>query len=193
MSKTSNNDNDSPHFSCIMALISSSLLIGMLSFFHLTIAWLFLTSPSTLSTHSLVAILGASLNLPPAVPTHFSASSAFSSASASVLSTPNGCTALLAVVFAYFAVSDIVAAGLRVEVYHEFWGAQSPMRLAVLFVLESWIYLTKPGDGLFASKQTARGKGGMGEFLRNDLVFTWAFVELVAMFWVCFLDWYHVN
>lgn len=163
-----------------MPLLSSAILLRTVSLYHLTLAFYLLTSPSIISTHPLVSILGASLNIPPAIPTHYSASSSLSLSSSSALSSPNAATGLLAIVFAYWSLTDFTAAGLRDEVYHEFWGAQTPMRMVFLFILEAWMYLTKPDY-----TAVTRGKGGVAEWIRNDVVFSWGFIELVWMFWVC--------
>lgn len=61
------------------------------------------------------------------------------------------------------------------ELHNLYWTAQVPARLASLFAFEAWIYLTKPAEGEVAE--------GMFRGLKNDVVFAWAFVELVAMFW----------
>lgn len=163
----------------IMPLITSSLLLRTLSTFHLTLAYYLLTSPATITTHNVVGLLGASLNIPSAVPTHFSASN---STANTAITVPNAATAFLALIFFYFAIADFTSAGLRDEVYHEYWGAQAPVRLILLFGLEAWIYLTKPADG-GRGGLIGRGKGP-ADWLRNDVVFSWAFLELVFMFWV---------
>jgi len=161
-----------------MPLLSSTILLRTLSLYHLTLSYYLLTTPRLLTTHSLVSILGASMSIPPAVPTRTLATSAASS----ILTTPNAGTGLLALVFAYTAVSDLAAAGLRADVFHEFWGLQAPLRMAFFLGLEAWVYLGSKmaGDG----QGMVMGKTSGVDWLRNDVVFTWGFVEMVWLFWV---------
>lgn len=64
----------------------------------------------------------------------------------------------------------------------EFWGSQAPVRLAFLFALTGYTYMSKEG-GIFAPRGIDyRMKAGAG--LNNSIVFTWGFLELAAWFWV---------
>jgi hypothetical protein len=54
-----------------MALISSTTIITSVSLFHLTLAWFFLTNPSTIDDQTLVWTLGESMgmvHIPPGPP-----------------------------------------------------------------------------------------------------------------------------
>lgn len=61
------------------------------------------------------------------------------------------------------------------------------MRLLFYFAVLGYTYLFKPG-GFLAGKGEGRG---WGDELKNGVVFTWAFLEMLVWFWVsvsaCFL------
>ncbi len=67
----------------------------------------------------------------------------------------------------------------------QYWGSQAPVRLLFFFMMIGYTYLFKPG-GVMAAKGD-HGKayvGGAGDELKNSVVFTWAFVEMMCWFWV---------
>lgn len=149
-----------------MAIFSSSLVLRTLAVFHLTVAYFLLTSPSTIANQSMVLVLGASMQMP-------SVSSAFS--------TPDPSNALAALFLAFIGFTDLTAiTSLPEEVYNYYWGVQAPARLLFLFGLTAWIYITKPAIGVVGSASRA----GFGDALKNDLVFTFCFVEVAVYFWV---------
>ena len=57
----------------------------------------------------------------------------------------------------------------------------APLRLLFFFALTGYSYLSKPGGftGTTRMHATSASAG-----LQNDLVFTWAFIEMVTWFWV---------
>lgn len=61
------------------------------------------------------------------------------------------------------------------------------MRLLFFFVVTFYSYVFKPGGVVFAGKEFgkggAKGKAGWDD-LKNSLVFTWGFVEMLVWFWV---------
>lgn len=156
-----------------MPLISSTNLLRGLSAFHLTVAYLLLAAPEKLANQNLVVILGQAVRLPQ-VMTVLSPEFAHPASASFSAGTP--ALGLAATFLSFLALSDLAALSMQDEVHNAYWTAQIPARLAALFAFEAWIYLTKPGPG-----DAARGIF-MG--LKNDVVFTWAFVELVNLFWV---------
>ncbi|KAJ9668774.1 hypothetical protein H2201_001019 [Coniosporium apollinis] len=149
-----------------MAVFSSMTIVRALSIFHLTVAFFLLTSPRTISEQNLVYLLGESMRLPP-VPS---------------LSIKSPLTAFLAVLFAFLGLSDFTAASMPSELSIPFFTSQAPVRLLFLFMVTSYTYLFKRG-GMFAGQGLAY-KPGVGEELKNGVVFTWGFLELTAWFWV---------
>jgi hypothetical protein len=59
------------------------------------------------------------------------------------------------------------------EPAHRYWGSQAFVRLLFLFGLTSYSYLSKPryGAGAYAEPSP-------GDTLKNDLIFTWSFMEM---------------
>jgi len=149
-----------------MQIFSSSLVLKTLAFFHLTLAYYLLTSPVTIANQNLVGILGASMEMP-------TARSAFS--------VPDPSNALAAFFLAFLAVTDLSAVTLLpLEIYNYYWGVQAPARLLFLFPVSAFIYFTKPAIGVAG----AVSKAGFGDALKNDIVFTFCFVEIATYFWV---------
>lgn len=63
----------------------------------------------------------------------------------------------------------------------EYWGSQIPIRLIYFFVIAGYTYLFK-NDGM-----TRRGKSykpSVGDNLKNGLIFSWSFVEILIWFWI---------
>ncbi|KAI8935998.1 hypothetical protein NX059_007501 [Plenodomus lindquistii] len=149
-----------------MAILSASAMIRSISLFHVTLAALLLKSPATIARQGIVSVLGQSMQLP--TPRDFN--------------TPTAATAFLAVLFAFIALTDLTALSLSDEVYDQFWGVQTPVRLVFLFALTGYAYVSKEG-GMFAPRtQDYAMSSGAG--LSNSVVFTWAFLELVTWFFV---------
>lgn len=92
---------------------------------------------------------------------------------------PNEASAFIAILLAFFGLSDLTAASLEALPALEYWLANVPVRLTVLFAVTAYSYLFKD-DGMLGPA------GGPGRYLCNALVFTWGFVELMVWFWVSF-------
>jgi len=149
-----------------MAIISSTSILRSLSLFHLTLAFFFLTSPITIADQSLVFIIGEAMELPhPRTFDHPSAPLAF-----------------LAVVLAFSAVNDLIALSVPQEVYLYYWGYQAPVRLAMFFALAFYSYCFSAKSPITAGRPYTASSWGEG--LKNRVVFSYAFVELVVWFWI---------
>ena len=96
---------------------------------------------------------------------------------------PSATTAFIAVLFAFIGLSDLTALSLSDALFDEFWGNQAPIRLLFLFLLTGYTYASKDG-GLFAPRSYDYAMSA-GASLSNSIVFTWAFLELIAYMWVC--------
>lgn len=57
------------------------------------------------------------------------------------------------------------------EIFAAHWGAQARLRLGFFFAVAGWVFFSGAGK-----------EGGDG--VRNSVVFTWAFVEVLGWFWV---------
>lgn len=92
------------------------------------------------------------------------------------------------------AISDLTATSLPREISGIYWSSQAPVRLFFFFVVTAYSYAFKPGGmGLMGREvdridHSAAAAGlvgeGKGQGLKNSLVFTWGFVEMVLWFWV---------
>jgi hypothetical protein len=58
---------------------------------------------------------------------------------------------------------------------HHYWGSQTPVRLLFLFGLTFYSYLSKPGSTFGAD---VFAESFPGDMLKNDLIFTWSFMEM---------------
>lgn len=97
------------------------------------------------------------------------------------MDTPNESTAFIALLLLFLGVSDLTAASMNEATAIEYWLANVPVRMTLLFVVSGYAYLFKP-DGVFRAGVV--GKAGVGEGLQNSLVFTFGFVEIATWFWV---------
>lgn len=100
------------------------------------------------------------------------------------LSIASSSTALAAIFLALLAVSDFTNSNLPEEVASYLWSSQAPVRLAFFFGLTGFSYLGKTGgkDGIIGKVRI-----GVRGSVCNSLVFTWAFVEMLAWFYVSWL------
>ncbi|KAK6424113.1 hypothetical protein LTR95_016441 [Oleoguttula sp. CCFEE 5521] len=179
-----------------MALLSPYTLIRTISLLHLLAAYFFLTNPARITDQNVVYMLGESMHL-----VHLPFSLDFTprltlnQPHATTFTKPSEASTFVAILLSLFAVSDFTAAGLDQLVALEYWLANVPVRLAVMFAVTgySWVgreggYLgPEPGLGSFRVGLGSGGlKGGMGvrESVCNSLVFSWGFFEMCAWFWV---------
>lgn len=58
------------------------------------------------------------------------------------------------------------------------------MRVLFFFGLIGYTYLFKPGGVFMAASRGGDGGLGVGDELKNSVVFTWAFLEMMGWFWV---------
>lgn len=63
-----------------------------------------------------------------------------------------------------------------------YWSSQVPVRLLLLFGVTGYTYTFKKGG--IASAKGLSYKPGVGEDLKNGLVFTWGFMEMAIWFWI---------
>ncbi|KAI4154325.1 MAG: hypothetical protein LQ340_001755, partial [Diploschistes diacapsis] len=110
---------------------------------------------------------------------------------------PSAVSALLAAVLAYYSVSDVLATSMHAEVSAFYWGAQAPARLLFFFALTAWSLAARPGglagiatppDAAQAASLAVGSPGAAEGGLGNGIVFSWAFVGILAWFWVCFFS-----
>lgn len=149
-----------------MGLISAATIITSLSLFHVTLAFFFLTNPNAIADQTLVFILGEAMGLP--------YSRSFEQQSPPL--------AFLGAVLGVVGISDLVAISLPEEISQYHWGSQAPIRLLLFFCLSAYSYVFADTSPLYASK--AYQPSSWGEGLKNRVLFTWAFVEMITWFWV---------
>ncbi|KAF2157370.1 hypothetical protein K461DRAFT_220613 [Myriangium duriaei CBS 260.36] len=161
-----------------MAILSAFTIIRGLSLFHLTAAYFLLVSPSTLTSQPIVLILGDAMQLPE--------TRDFSRATEA--------TSLCGLILGVLALSDLVAASLPDLTAVEYWLAQVPVRLLVLFGVGAYPLLFKEGGMFGPQPGLASNAAGFAsaikrdrtpsELLINNLIFTTGFVEVSIWFWV---------
>ncbi|GAB7333853.1 hypothetical protein MBLNU13_g05977t1 [Cladosporium sp. NU13] len=144
-----------------MGLIGPYTLIRAISVFHITVAWFFLTAPRRVVDQNVVFMLGESMRLP-----HIATMDKSSEASA-----------FIAVLLTFFGLSDLTAASLDALPALEYWLANVPVRLTVLFGVTAYSWLFSE-DGYLGPTL------GAGRHLCNSWVFTFAFMELMIWYWI---------
>ncbi|CCU78904.1 Ilm1p [Blumeria hordei DH14] len=149
-----------------MAIVSAATLITSLSLSHLTLAFFFLTSPMVIADQTLVFILGEAMQLP-------------DTRSFETKSPP---LAFLAALFLIIGLSDLVAISQPEEIVQVHWGSQAPIRLFLFFILTFYSYAFSPSSPVFTSARY--NASSWGEGFKNRIFFTWAFIEMIAWFWV---------
>ncbi|KAF8453759.1 increased loss of mitochondrial DNA protein 1 [Kalaharituber pfeilii] len=150
-----------------MAILSAYNLIRALTGFHLTLAYVALTTPEKLATHPVVTLFGESMGFSPV-----SADSLVSSPSA---------TSFVGLLFGLIAFSDMSALGSG-EAARGHWDIQAPSRLAFFMGLSAYTYILRPRRNNRFEEMSIQEEQIAG--VRTGLVFTWAFFELVTWFWV---------
>ncbi|GAO19341.1 uncharacterized protein UV8b_05243 [Ustilaginoidea virens] len=158
-----------------MALITSQTLIASISLFHISLGFFFLTNPSTVSDQILVQVLGQSMGIP-----HARGFDAQSHA-----------LGFLALVLAFLGFGDLFSLGMPEELASlYYWGTQAPLRALFSIFLTFYIYTFGPSSPLFGSNNRrgynpsySKATWG-GESLKNRVLFTFVFIEMIAWFWV---------
>ncbi|PQE25232.1 hypothetical protein CJF32_00008541 [Rutstroemia sp. NJR-2017a WRK4] len=150
-----------------MGLISGPTILTSLSLFHITLGFFFITNPSVLADQALVLIIGQSMGLP--------RERTFEKTSPAL--------AFLGAVFIYFGITDLVAVSVPEEISQWHWGTQAPVRFFLSAALSLYTWLFSSSSPMIASR-SAYKPGGWGEGLKNRLVFSWAFLEMVTWFWI---------
>ncbi|KAI6250181.1 hypothetical protein HI914_01755 [Erysiphe necator] len=149
-----------------MALISASTIISSLSLFHITLGFFFLTSPITIADQTLVFIIGEAMKLP--------YKRSFENQSPPL--------AFLAAVLFLLGISDLASISKVDELTQLHWGAQAPIRLLIFFILTFYAFMFSKSSPIYAT--TSYVPSSWGEGLKNRVFFTWAFIEMIAWFWV---------
>ena len=90
---------------------------------------------------------------------------------------PGEASAFIAVLLTFFGLSDLTAASLDALPALEYWLANVPVRLTVLFGVTAYSWLFAEGGYLGPTLSA-------GRHLCNSWVFTFAFMELMIWYWV---------
>ncbi|KUJ22388.1 uncharacterized protein LY89DRAFT_704132 [Mollisia scopiformis] len=149
-----------------MALISAATIITSLSLFHITLAYFFLVSPGAIADQTLVFIIGEAMGLP--------YTRSFDNQSPPL--------AFLSAVLAVIGFSDLVSVSLPEEISQYHWGSQAPVRFLLFLCLAVYSYVFSDTSPLYSSKSYSPSSWGEG--LKNRVLFTWAFVEMITWFWI---------
>jgi hypothetical protein len=100
-----------------------------------------------------------------------------------------------------FGISDLAAVSVPEEIARYHWGTQgllaysgdghphakssfiAPVRFALFFALTIYSFMFAPAPQLSGSSRYAASGWG-GEGLKNRVLFTWSFLEVVTWFWI---------
>jgi hypothetical protein len=167
--------------------ISSYTLIRSVSLLHLTAAYFFLYKPQLLTEHNMVVILGEAMQLVRLfflLPTLSQPSYSFSSQPpTSAFSNPTEVTALVAILLAFLAISDLLAVSLPDRTCLEYWSNVLPVRLAIFFATTAYIYLFNTSHD--STLQAIKGPNASPlQLIKNSFVFSVMFLETLHWFWV---------
>ncbi|KAL0633429.1 hypothetical protein Q9L58_007682 [Maublancomyces gigas] len=143
-----------------MALLSAYNLIRILLTAHLLFGILLIYTPKILTEQNIIFLLGEAVGLPhPKSSFHLNPLA----------------TSILGIMFIFSGISDLVVVSSYEEVSRGYWDAQAPFRMAFFFFLTAYTYVLRPGRGNTDISINP---------LKNSLVFTWAFVEVIMWFWI---------
>ncbi|KAI9650148.1 hypothetical protein NHQ30_000161 [Ciborinia camelliae] len=167
-----------------MGIISGATIITSLSLFHITLAFFFITNPVTIAEQSLVFIMGESMGM---------VSDSLFPDNLRIVTTaapfersfdhPSAPISFLGVVFFFLGITDLVSISMPEEISQYHWGSQAPIRFSLNAALALYSWLFSSTSPMLTSHASYRA-GGWGEGLKNRIVFTWAFIEMMAWFWV---------
>ncbi|TAQ90497.1 hypothetical protein B7494_g1198 [Chlorociboria aeruginascens] len=149
-----------------MPLISANTILTSISLFHVTLAWFFLTSPSSIADQTLVFIIGEAMGMPDDARSFNHKSSPL---------------ALLSALFFVVGISDLVSISLPEEISQYHWGSQAPIRLMLFGGISVYSFFFSATSPLISGIYYP---SSWGEGLKNRVVFTWAFVEMLTWFWI---------
>lgn len=90
--------------------------------------------------------------------------------------------AFLAAVLFLLGISDLASISKVDELTQLHWGAQAPIRLLIFFILTFYAFMFSKSSPIYAT--TSYVPSSWGEGLKNRVFFTWAFIEMIAWFWV---------
>jgi hypothetical protein len=112
-----------------MGLISGATIISSISLFHITLAFFFLTSPSSIADQSLVFIIGeamgmARLSLPRLESLQISTANIFRQPYTRAFADKSQPLAFLAAALFVAGITDLVSVSLPDEISQYHWGAQ---------------------------------------------------------------------
>ncbi|KAF4457034.1 hypothetical protein F53441_949 [Fusarium austroafricanum] len=164
-----------------MALISAKTIITSVSLFHLTLAYFFITNPTSINEQALVFMLGESMGMP----------------LARGFDIQSGPLAFLAAVLVFIGFSDLVSLSMPDEVCLNFhWGTQAPLRSFLSGGFTAYIWLFGPSSPMYdkpsrghlqhpsSYNPSYRPSGWGGDMLKNRLFFTFIFIETMTWFWI---------
>ncbi|KAI9789745.1 MAG: hypothetical protein M1816_005784 [Peltula sp. TS41687] len=144
-----------------MAWISARTVVQSHSLYLLILAYFLLRAPQWIQSQNIVFILGEAMGMPKA--THYDEPSALS--------------AFVAVLCAVLAVNDLVATTtMPEEVESYYWSNQALVRVLAFFGFTAYLYVSKGTKGALGVEA--------GNVLKNDVMFTWAAVEMFTWFLV---------
>ncbi|KAI5783551.1 increased loss of mitochondrial DNA protein 1 [Geopyxis carbonaria] len=144
-----------------MPLISAHTLIRIVASFHLTLGYLLIKSPETLSRVDSINVLGEALGL--------------QQPNSALWQNPLA-AGIAGLVLILSGISDMIATGGQEDTARNYWGNQGPVRCTFFAFVTGYIYIFKPGLGNTNYKTS--------EPLLNSLVFGWAFFESIWWFWI---------
>ena len=176
-----------------MPLISAATIIRSLCVLHFTMAYFLLNSPSTIANYAVISMLGSSMGIVGLAPPNLLSSLRRTwliyplQPSTFAFDSPSASNAFLAAALSLLGITDLTASSMREEIFSFYWSAQAPIRFLFFFALGTCTWITKPGGPSSVSRVNRKvlaPETGNGERLSNSVVFSWAFLEVVAWFWV---------
>ncbi|RPB12059.1 hypothetical protein P167DRAFT_175250 [Morchella conica CCBAS932] len=142
-----------------MAIFSGYTLIRLLTAAHIFLGTLLILTPKRLTEQPIIFLLGEAVGL--------------SQPTESFYDNPLA-SSVLGLMFILSGLSDLFAVSSMEEVSRGYWDAQSPVRMTFFACVTGYTYIFRPGRGNTAASHP----------LKNSLVFTWAFIEVLAWFWI---------
>lgn len=173
-----------------MALISVKTILTSLAFFHITLAFFFITNPATIADQALVFVVGEAMGMP----------------YARAFETQSPALAFLGVILAFMGISDLVTLSLPEEIgLLHYWSAQAPLRLALSMFTLFYTFFTSAASPYYQNPAAGgvtgstprlahpsahihvpgyKPSGWGGDMLKNRVFFSFMFIEMISWFWV---------